>query len=111
MLDRFYDAADLFEKLLEDNPWHDSRTGEFGGDRGSWSLSCDPRARSGKKGRCSGKNNKTTQGSDDKFAGQTKSKIGVPCGSHARGMGKNIRCHDQKDMKTGKKRKFMDTKG
>ena len=105
--------------ILEANPWHDSRDGQFGGDKGSWSMTCDPRARSSKY--CA--NKKKTQAGDDKFAGQTKKKIGVECGSHARGSGKNIRCHDMQDMKLTTKarkknpnakpviRKFMDKHG
>jgi hypothetical protein len=97
-LTRFFKAVSVFESMVEDNPWHDSRTGEFGGDRGSWSLTCDPRARPKQgKGKCAGKGKKTQAG-DDKFAGKSKSKIGVACGSHARGMGKDIRCHDQQDI-------------
>ena len=107
-LNRFFEAVLFFEGLVEDNPWHDSKTGQFGGDKGSWSLTCDPRARS-KKSKCS--NKKKKQGSEDKFAGQTKRKVSVPCGSHARAMGKNIRCHDKMDMKLGIKRKFMDKHG
>ena len=104
-LRRFYEAVSSFDDLIEANPWHDSRDGKFGGDKGSWSFSCDPKSRSSKSP-CAKKGNlkqDSIQKSSDKFAGAKKKGVGIACGSHARGMGKNIRCHDKQDMKLTKK--------
>jgi hypothetical protein len=119
-LNRFHEAVSSFDALLEKsdyngNPWHD-KDGHFGkvGDA-SWSKSCDPNSGRSKKYPCAKKENKqgkmvkqdSEQSGTAKFkGGDRKGKeagIGATCGSHARGQGKDIRCHDMQDMKLTKK--------